>query len=742
MLRHRWANVLLVVTILMVGTLLWLGINFPGATKATFYQLQASGLHESSNLLRFLAYWVPHTDTLERQALSASMTIPATRAADDFEEGQRLFHLGDFRAATDLFAKVIEEQGENETRLFWLGNSYMRLSEATNCLAALQKTGDGTGDAHHRGGPHQAWCTLPLRQFHTRKEAALAGAASFEKLLDRYDPDNRLYRWLLNFGYMTIGGYRADTPAKYRLENSFTDFFYGVPAEGAPGTELAFVDRAADLGIATFDTGRGVAVEDFDDDGYLDLVTGGSFDRVRLYRNTGGSGFEDVTEASGLGGGMQPHFITATDFDSDGRVDLFLGSTYQHFRLYRNTGGLHFKDVTKETGLLEGLEGKRTIAFTPAWGDVDNDGDLDLFLALWGLKIPFVSGFFAAPRADSRLYIQENGRFVDRTEAYGLAPHVTDQALIGAAFGDYNNDGFADLFLSSSLKRGSVLLRNDGSRGFALESRFGAGFGCAFLDVDHDGDLEIFHGGIADARTSTEKAVFGMTYGDASTGRSTILRRDARGRFRPLSGFFAGDMPISVMGSSYGDLNNDGCLDFYFGTGNPESWFVLPNLMYLGLAQGADCTLGTANISQLHGFGSIQKGHGIVFFDWDNDGDQDVYSSLGGMWPGDRWPNQFFVNETSLQKTWIKLRLQGRQTNRFGIGCRIRVEALTATGESVVRTYHMDTKTSFGSPPLLAHLGLGNAVALKEVRVYWPGSGTWQVHQAKLNTLNYLVEPE
>ena len=84
----------------------------------------------------------------------------------------------------------------------------------------------------------------------------------------------------------------------------------------------------------------------------------------------------------------------------------------------------------------------------------------------------------------------------------------------------------------------------------------------------------------------------------------------------------------------------------------------------------------------------------------------------------------------------------GLSSGARGIGCRIRVEALTATGEAVVRTYHMDNKTSFGSPPLLAHLGLGNAVTLKEVRVYWPGSGAWRVHQAKLNTINYLTEPE
>ena len=136
----------------------------------------------------------------------------------------------------------------------------------------------------------------------------------------------------------------------------------------------------------------------------------------------------------------------------------------------------------------------------------------------------------------------------------------------------------------------------------------------------------------------------------------------------------------------------------------------------------------------------FRKGHGIVFFDWDDDGDQDVYSSLGGMWPADRWPNQFFVNESELDQSWIKIRLQGRRTNRFGIGCRIHVEAVTADSEPVIRTYHMDQKTSFGSAPYLAHIGLGPATAVKSVEVFWPGSGAWKSYKAEINALNHFPE--
>ena len=543
---------------------------------------------------------------------------------------------------------------------------------------------------------------------------------------------------MLNFSYMTLDAYPAGVPEKYRLDNSFIDAFYGEGADqiAQKHADIQFRDRAAEMGIALNDTGRGVAVEDFDQDGDLDIVTGGAFHDVRFFRNDfqNSGGFLDHTDETGLKDVRQPFFISSADYDNDGFVDLLVARPFATSRLFRNENGV-FRDVTEETGLFAG---KDPDAITPtwniAWGDVDLDGDLDLFLAHWGMAIPFVSGLLAKPRLSSMLYINEGGRFTDQTRTFGLHDVVHDAYFIGATFGDYDGDRYPDLLISSPLRKTTILMRNLNGKGFkdsGLVHFPESGFTSAFVDVNHDGRLDIFRAGFGDAQTNTAQIVFREKL-DLIAGRSTIMLQTEDGRFEPHDEFFGGDFPVSTMGASFGDLNMDGCHDFYLGSGNPEPWFILPNMMYLGQNNGSDCTGAMTNISMLNGFGTIQKGHGIVFFDFDEDGDQDIYSALGGMWPADAWPNQFFVNEGENANSWIKLRLRGRRTNYYGVGAKITVHASNASGEPIVRTWHMDNKTGFGSAPYIAHIGLYDATSIDRIEVDWPVSGCKGVYQAEL----------
>jgi hypothetical protein len=726
---------------LVVALPAWLAASYafyPGLTAGMANQLRYADMTQNRNLMACIVYWLKFMQQLRFNQTTRVYGFEDAPASDDLARGQLAYHRGDFVTAVDALNRAAAQHGGSEDVLFWLAMSNLRAAEVDNCLPSRRWSGNEHG-AHEQEA--SAYCVLPVRRFHQQREHGERAAELFERLLERYGP-NRLYEWLLNVTWMVLGGFPDRVAPRYRITGDFADAFYGDRRAEMTRkyADLRFVERARELHVDTFNTGRGVAVEDFDADGDLDLVTGGSFERVIYYRNESGRDFVDDTAAVGLSGVTQPFVIIAVDFDNDGWPDVFISRPFGVYALYRNEGG-RFRDVTAAVGLVQGL-GPDEIAATwiPSWADIDNDGDLDLFLAQWGFRLPFVRGLMARPRSDSRLFVNEGSAFVDRTDAYGLRPVVRDQYFIGSAFGDYDGDGFDDLFLSSPLLNTSVLLRNVRGRRFGravLDDRREGGFAAAFLDLNHDGRLDIFQGGFGDARTSTSQAVFGEGRWTHRSGHTTVHVQMPSGTFEDRSQMF--DLPMSTMGSSYGDLNNDGCFDFYLGTGNPEGWFILPNLLYMGRAEGNGCTLGLDNVSMLAGFGTLQKGHGVVFFDFDNDGDEDVYSSLGGMWPGDGWPNQLFVNE-SPKRHWVDLRLRGRQTNRFGVGVRVEVHAVTPAGEPVVRHAVMNNKTGFGSAPYLLHMGLGDASRLDRIVVNWPVSRCRQIYLARIDSINTLDE--
>jgi hypothetical protein len=716
-------------------------------------QMRYGTVQENRNLWACISYWLGFMEKLRLDPRTGIYNFRLTpdRNLNDFDAGLLAFHRGQFARATALFDRNLKEGGESEEGLFWLAMSSMREAETVNCLEPLRGSGQhGQHGLHGMTHDHALLCSLPLRRPHDRKQFSRRAAGAFARILDGQDPgasDARLYRWLLSFSAMTVDGFPGEVPERYRIATPFVDAFYGERAERTRRefSWLRFEDRARDLGVDNFGNGRGVAVEDFDNDGDLDLFTVGEGNRVHYYRNEAGARFTDLTDKVGLSGAVQPFTMAAADYDGDGWMDLFVSRPFTHYQLFRNRGGT-FEDVTAAAGLLEARPaGAIAATWVAGWGDVDDDGDLDLFLSQWAFKLPLVKGIMAVPRMDSKLLVNQGGRFRDATADFGLAEFLADRYFIGAAFGDYDRDGWADLYISSPLRGTTALLHNEGGRRFKpvrLFDRSEPGFTGSFVDYDQDGRLDLFHAGFGDARTAVEQAVFGENREGYKTGHSTFLLQRG-GRFEAHDEFFAGgDMPMSTMGANYGDLDNDGCLDVYLGTGNPEPWFILPNLMYLGEQVDGRCTGRLRNVSMLNGFGNVQKGHGIVFFDFDGDGDQDVYSSLGGMWPSDPWVSQMFVNESATANRWVKIRLRGRRSNRFGVGSMIEVHAQAADGRRFVRTYHMDNKTGFGSAPYLAHVGLGRAAAIEGVRVTWLGSGCAGTYPATIDALNVLDEAD
>ena len=191
------------------------------------------------------------------------------------------------------------------------------------------------------------------------------------------------------------------------------------------------------------------------------------------------------------------------------------------------------------------------------------------------------------------------------------------------------------------------------------------------------------------------------------------------------------------MGANFGDLDNDGFLDMYLGTGNIGLNTVLPNKMYRNNGGQRFEDVTTAG-----GFGNIQKGHGVSFADLDNDGDQDVLISMGGAFEGDIYQNTFYENpydSIADRNNWIKVQLVGEKSNRFGIGSRLEIEIEEA---GKIRMIYKDVNSggSFGSSPIMQHIGIGNAQIVKSLTIKWNGSETVQTIENLGSNTVYLIE--
>ena len=179
--------------------------------------------------------------------------------------------------------------------------------------------------------------------------------------------------------------------------------------------------------------------------------------------------------------------------------------------------------------------------------------------------------------------------------------------------------------------------------------------------------------------------------------------------------------PAMPMGANYGDLDNDGWLDIYLGTGEPDLASLMPNVMYRNL-EGS-----FVDVTFAGGFGHLQKGHGVALGDLDNDGDQDLFHQLGGFYPGDTFGNALFENPGT-DGNWVTLRLRGSKANRFGVGARIEAQ-IDEGGKQ--RTIHVlaGSGGSFGASSLQQEIGIGRAERIERLTLRWPGSATIQTFE-------------
>ena len=587
-----------------------------------------------------------------------------------------------------------------------LAISYLRLGEQDNCIS--RHTAES--------------CLLPISQggVHTVQHGSRAAIKEYLAYLAE-KPDDLGARWLLNIAYMTVGEYPDQVPEKWRIDPSVFESDYDIKH---------FRNVAPPLGLDVAELSGGSIVEDFDGDGYLDIMASswGLTDQLRYFRNNGDNTFTDCTEPAGLKEVFSGLNLLHADYNNDSHPDVLVlrgawwGSTGRvPNSLLRNNGDGTFDDVTEEAGLLSFHPSQ-----TASWGDYDNDGWVDLFVGNESLAMSSDVQYKKDGEYPCELFHNNgDGTFTEVAAKSGVA--FIGTMLKAAVWGDYDNDGLLDLYLSCLIGH-NVLYRNDGPspeggwRFTDVTQQAGVAepynsFSAWFWDYDNDGWLDIFVSGYLGDVSTVAADYLGLEHKGEPP---RLYRNNHQGSFTDVAKEVGLNKVLWTMGCNFGDLDNDGYLDFYVGTGDPSMESLVPNRMFRNAAGKFFQDVTTSG-----GFGHLQKGHGVSFGDIDNDGDQDIYSVIGGAFRGDIANNVLFENPGH-GNHWITLKLEGVRSNRAAIGTRIKVSVDLKEGRRDIYTT-VSTGGSFGASSLQQEIGLGQATSIHAIEITWPASRKTQV---------------
>lgn len=630
-----------------------------------------------------------------------------TRRKAFSRKANALLQLGQEQKAIDIFQELLNRVSpgdfeQRQTVLKDLAIAWLRLGDRTNCI------NNHTAES----------CIFPIAGggVHHDKTGA-------EKAIDLYkailtdNPNDLESRWLLNVAYMSTGGYPSEVPPQFLLKVRDDDTLHLVQP---------FRNVAMNIGLNYKCIAGGSIVDDFNNDGYLDIVLSSwsLTEPMRYYRNNTDGTFTDVSDSSGLGyltGGLN---IEQMDYNNDGYKDIFVlrGGWKGRFgknpnSLLRNNGDGTFTDVTKASGLLSFHPSQ-----TAVWADFNNDGWLDVFI-----------GNETTPGEEAhpcQLFINNrNGTFTEVAEKAGCA---VVKFVKGVTSGDYDNDGLPDIFLST-LNGNKILLKNtsdkngvikfeDVSIKAGLTHNLTRTFPTWFWDYDNDGWLDILVCGYEFTQSlSYYAAAEAIQSPIGNAGKVFLFRNNHDGTFEDVSARVGLNSTAFAMGANFGDIDNDGYLDFYLGTGNPQLKSAVPNKLFKNI--NGDHFLDVTTSARV---GNLQKGHGVSFADLDNDGDEDIYIKMGGAYTGDAFENSLYLNPGENKNHWINLLLQGTVSNRAAIGAKIK---LIFTENNRERSVFRDVNSggSFGSNPLRQHIGIGEATTIKQVEISWPVTGKRQV---------------
>lgn len=504
------------------------------------------------------------------------------------------------------------------------------------------------------------------------------------------------------------------------------------------------------------DVGSGAAWGDFDNDGDQDVYLVNFAGRIltdqgelqkrsgnKLYQNNGNGTFTDVTHSSGIGHVGWDNGCLWFDYDNDGWLDLAV-THVNGIILFRNLGNGTFQNMT----IAAGLETINKYLLGIAASDYDQDGDVDLYVCGYvhfdrsaALKRPLVAGRPAnwtnpVPfAAESNLLLRNNGNgtFSDLTDYAGVAN--SKGKSMQALFCDLNNDELPDLYVCNDVGTADALYRNKGDGTFVDDSRLAgthdrrAGMGIAVGDLWKRGSMDLFV-------THWVKEDHAL-WKNVSSDLDGIIGFDDVG---PQVGLAPKPPDYVGWGTGLYDFNNDCSLDLMIVNGstiedeltldvlkNPK---LVPQPPQLFWNDGQNNFVDVSNDA-----GEFFYGHrvsrGCAFADFDGDGLIDALVMNHGDAPS------LLRNVSKPTGNWLKVKVIGRRTNKFGIGAKVTIKAgnFTQTRQIVCGSSYLSGDT------LLAHFGLGNAVTVENLTVRFPSGITATLQDVAVNQKFEVIEP-